>query len=384
MSRQIRRKLVTLRRISSISPIAGSKYEVVSIDGWNVVVCSNEEFYDGQLVLYFEVDSLLPPNHHFWEFSACSNSKSGYVVKSMMRCNHISQGLIFHLHKFPEVEGLYSRMEAIHGTDTAERALMKISFDEMLGVKKWENADGRENKFFRKPPIFFPQPGCQRVQNLPYIFEDYEEDLWQITEKLDGLPMSVYTVQSDSQWHALLPSVTNNVEQTKSTRIGVCSRTLDLIESKTCLFWEAARKQSIIEKIDQIGVNMVVQGELCGSDILRNSIGFEPGEHTFFVFGIFSIDDHDYLRPKEVKDICDRLGWEHAPIISDGVKLSTFADDVHDLLSKAEGVGLKGRTREGLVFKTHDARFAFKAISNAWLLESEKEYKEDCTDLLSW
>ncbi|KAI1092040.1 hypothetical protein F5B19DRAFT_455996 [Rostrohypoxylon terebratum] len=212
----------------------------------------------------------------------------------MMRCGHISQGLVFPLDKFPEVESLYSRMEVIHGTETAERALMKISFDEMLEVKKWENLDDGdgdgdgEAHYSRRPPIFFPQPGCRRVQNLPDIFEDYADDQWEITEKLDGLPMSVYAIQSDSVWHSLLPPTTNNAQQTEPTRIGVCSRNQDLVESDTCSFWKAARKQSIIEKIDQVGVNVVVQGELCGFDIMGNSMGFEPGEHTFFVFGIFT------------------------------------------------------------------------------------------------
>ncbi|KAI0887718.1 RNA ligase-domain-containing protein [Annulohypoxylon maeteangense] len=376
MSRQIRRKLVTVRRISNISPIAGSRYNVVTVDGWNVVVGRNEGFYDGQSVLYFEVDSLLPCNHNFWEFCAFSNNKSGYVVTTMIVSKHISQGLIFHLDTFTEFSDLYTRMKNRHGMETTEMMIRNRSFEDILGVKKWENTkNGGTTHSLETPPIFFPQPGCERAQNLPTLFRDHGEDEYQITEKLDGIPMSVYAVKKDSKWYSILPSPNEDsqCQQIGSTRIGICNRTRDLVESSTSLFWNTAKKQGITEKISQVGHNIAVQGELCGFDIMSNTIGFEPGEHIFFVFGIFDIDNQEDLRPETVKDICDRLGWEHVPIISDRIKLSAFANDVHDLLLRAEGTGMKGRAREGLVFKSIDASFAFKAISNPWLLETGKD-----------
>ncbi|KAI1211159.1 RNA ligase-domain-containing protein [Annulohypoxylon truncatum] len=373
MPQQIHRRLVTVRRIANIKPITGSPYKVVSVDGWEVVVGKKESFIEGQLVLYFEVDSLLPPNHNFWEFGAFSNKESGYVVTTMIICKHLSQGLIFHLDKFAEFYDLYSRMKTFYGKELTEMIITKMSFEGILGVKKWENIGyGDPTPKFHCPPIFFPQPGCERVQNLPDLFKDHGEKTWQITEKLDGIPMSVYAIEKNSKWHSLLPPLPDGSQQIETTRIGICNRTQDLVESSTSLYWKVAKQQCIIERIRQIRENIVVQGELCGFDIMDNSIGFEPDQHVFFVFGIFSIDDQEYLRPEEVKDICDKLGWDHVPIICSSTMLSTFADNIHDLLLKAEGVGMKGRTREGLVFKTHDACFSFKAISNSWLLETGK------------
>ncbi|KAI1451669.1 RNA ligase-domain-containing protein [Annulohypoxylon moriforme] len=373
MSCQVRRKLVTIRHISDVSPIVGSRYDVVTVDGWKVVVGRNEEFYKGQLVLYFEVDSLLPRNHHFWEFCASSNHQSGYVVTTMIISKHISQGLIFHLDKFTEISDLHSRMEKIYGAEVTEIMIRNMSFEGILGVKKWEDIEpGGTAHNLQRPPTFFPQPGCERAQNLPTLFRDHGEEEFQITEKLDGIPMSVYVVEKSSKWYSLLSSLPEGEQQSGTARIGICNRTQDLTESSTSLFWNTAKKQGIIERIGQIGENIVVQGELCGSDILTNTIGFEPGEHVFFVFSIFDIDNQEDLRPEIVKDICHRLGWEHVPIVSDSIKLSTFADDIDDLLHKAEGTGVKGRTREGLIFKSTDASFAFKAISNLWLLEVGK------------
>ncbi|KAI2470192.1 RNA ligase-domain-containing protein [Annulohypoxylon bovei var. microspora] len=378
MQQPISRKLVTVRRISNISPITGSRYNVVTVDGWSVVVRRSERFHRGQLVLYFEVDSFLPHNHNFWEFCALSNAtlnnEPGYLVTTTMISKHLSQGLVFHLDKFTEFSDFYSRMKMFYGTDVVERGITTMSFEDILGVKKWDDiSQGGTTDSFGQLPIFFPQPGCQRAQNLPTLFRDYGEESHQVTEKLDGVSMSVYAVEKNSKWCSLLPPLPEDSQQIGSTRIGVCNRTQDLIESSTSWFWKTAKQQHIIEKIGQVGENIVVQGELCGFNIMRNTIGFEPDEHVFLVFNIYDVDNQKYLRPETVTSICGRLGWRHVPIIFDSMKLSTFANNIHDLLSKAEGTGVKGRMREGLVFKTIDAKFTFKAISNTWLLETGKD-----------
>ncbi|KAI1764993.1 RNA ligase-domain-containing protein [Hypoxylon sp. FL1150] len=255
---------------------------------------------------------------------------------------------------------------------------MKLSFQDALGVKKWEPIPTKDDssESFGPPPIFFPQPGCERAQNIPNLFSHYGEQTFQITEKLDGVPMSVYSVDKNSQWFSALSPLPSHLQQSGPTRLGVCCRRKDLVESPTSLFWEAAKHQKILKKIAEVGKNVVVQGELCGSSILGNSMGFGPDEHKFYVFGIYDIDKQQRMRPHQVTSICSRLSWDRAPVIADRIKLSSFAHDVDDLLAKAEGVGLKGKIREGLVFETINAKFSFKVISNSWLLATGKKIKK--------
>ncbi|KAI4866002.1 RNA ligase-domain-containing protein [Hypoxylon rubiginosum] len=376
------RRLVTVRRISEVDPILGSPCDVVTVDGWKIVVMRQECFYPGQLVVYFEIDSFLPNSSYFWEYCAASDmeldNEPGYLVTTNLIHKNLSQGLIFHPWKFAEVMAEYSRLVAIYPEDVAQEELMKMSFHDVLGVKKWEDkATGDDSTgSLGLPPIFFPQPGCDRAQNIPHLFADRGEQTYQITEKLDGVPMTVYLVEKSSQWFPALPPLPDHIQQTGSTRLGVCSRQQDIIESSTSCYWNAAKQQRILDKIGEIGKNIAVQGELCGSTILGNSMGFGPGEHKFYVFDIYDIDNQQRMQPSQVASICSRLGWDHAPIISNGMKLSAFARDVDDLLAKAEGIGLTGQMREGLVFKTIDAKFAFKAISNSWLLTTGKEVNE--------
>jgi ATP-dependent RNA circularization protein (DNA/RNA ligase family) len=152
-------------------------------------------------------------------------------------------------------------------------------------------------------------------------------------------------------------------------RVGVCSRDDDFLDNGENLFWNVARDLHIPEKILKIGGNVAIQGELCGSTIAKNSMGFAEGEHTFVVFAIFDIDAQVYWSVTKTERICRELGMAHAPVIAH-MKLGQFAKDIPDLIQKAEGIGMKGRIREGLVFKTMDGQKQFKVISNSWLIQT--------------
>lgn len=151
-------------------------------------------------------------------------------------------------------------------------------------------------------------------------------------------------------------------------RVGVCSRTQDWLENGENLFWKIALELDLPNKIQKIGRDVAVQGELVGSTILGNSMGFADGEHAFLVFAIWDIDRQRYMSVKETKAICNKLDMPHTPIIGYS-KLNQFASGMNDLVNKAGGMGMKGRVREGLVFKTMDGQKQFKVISNTWLIQ---------------
>ncbi|MDA4132584.1 MAG: hypothetical protein OK454_05600 [Thaumarchaeota archaeon] len=139
------------------------------------------------------------------------------------------------------------------------------------------------------------------------------------------------------------------------------------------MYWEAAKRLGLPGKLAELGSNVAVQGELVGSTIEGNTMGFAEGEHAFYVFEIDDIDRQRYWRPDRTLKACARLDLPHVPVVSQGVRLCDFAGGVEEVLRRrVEGVGIRGRPREGLVFKTVKDQFAFKAISNSWLLEKER------------
>jgi ATP-dependent RNA circularization protein (DNA/RNA ligase family) len=151
-------------------------------------------------------------------------------------------------------------------------------------------------------------------------------------------------------------------------RVGVCSRTQDWLENGENLFWKVALELDLPNKIQKVGKDIGIQGELVGSTIMGNSMGFAEGEHMFLVFAIWDITRQRYMSVSKTRELCESLDMPHTPVIGYS-KLSQFASDLQELIKKAEGKGMKGRIREGLVFKTMDGQKQFKVISNTWLMQ---------------
>lgn len=103
-----------------------------------------------------------------------------------------------------------------------------------------------------------------------------------------------------------------------------------------------------------------MQGNLYGLDRLE-----------FYVFDVWNIKESCYLAPLERRIFCDKLGFNHVPVIELTFKASS---DVAALLVMADGQSKIGKKpgREGLVFKNIVTEDSWKAISNKWLLKNEE------------
>lgn len=377
------RKLVTLRRISDLRSLKQTRYEIASLDGWNVVV-PQESYTVGELIVYFEIDCFLPgSDDRFWEYAASQGSqyyegKHGYVVRTIMKHNRISQGIIMPLNTFPEINvKKRENLTNIYRGDLTqvEKALTEPDYAVLLNVRKFEQRFvDDEARIHGSSPIFLPQPGCDRSQNVVNLFQHYGDREFAVSEKLDGVPLTIYSVDVLSQWYNALPCDRDS-QGGRRPGYGICGRYVDYAEDDEYLLWRTIRNQGIIEKIHRIGKhwksngnNFAIQGEFCGHFILGNSMGFGPGEHHFYAFGIYDIDNQRWLPQERMMEICKKLKIDHAPFIA-RTRLRDFAKGMDELLEKAEGKGVLGNKREGLVFKTIDQSFCFKVIANSWLLE---------------
>jgi ATP-dependent RNA circularization protein (DNA/RNA ligase family) len=80
----------------------------------------------------------------------------------------------------------------------------------------------------------------------------------------------------------------------------------------------------------------------------------------------------NYLSANERLEIVKEFGLLHTPILYESVTLTELGiKKLDDLLLFAEGPSLNATQREGVVFKSVDGSFSFKAISNKWLLKNE-------------
>jgi ATP-dependent RNA circularization protein (DNA/RNA ligase family) len=121
--------------------------------------------------------------------------------------------------------------------------------------------------------------------------------------------------------------------------------------------------------------NIAIQGELCGTTIEGNREGFTRGKHDFFVYSIFDVHYQNFYHPKVTVAKTEKLGLKHIPIHG-YFRLRDIAVNQVQLLYRAEGDGIFGNEREGLVYKDCSYRDhkdyrgrSFKANSNKYLLQ---------------
>jgi len=379
------RKLATIRRIKQILPIAGAdKIETALVDGWQVVV-KKGEFTEGQLAVYFEIDSWVPntiapfltkEGYDPKEF----NGVKGERLKTIKLRKTLSQGLLLPLSVVPHYEQI-----------PAESRGMDVT--EALGVQKWEAPEekatnnGPTASKTRSFPYFIRKTDQERAQNYGHMIEANLDTKFEATVKKDGSSLTVFRVVPGSEYYedakalvqgkqSLFTRIKNFVLRKKAEPVyGLCSRNVLLPLEGNSNFHIAAKP--LIEKLkNDVSIalegSIALQGELVAPDIQGNYEKVKDVE--FHLFDIFQIDRQEYFLPLERIVFADIYGINHATIVDRGtlrniLQLKEGEDVVQKLLTYASGEGDNpGVMREGVVFKAADKDFSFKVISNEYLL----------------
>ena len=332
----VERHLASIKSITDVLPIAGADaIECAMVGGWPVVIRKGE-FKPGDLALYIEIDSWVPtelaPFLSKGKEPREFNGVKGERLRTVKLRGQLSQGLLLPVTPAMldlEVEGL--DMTAGLGIQKYEKPLPAS----LAGV-----ARGNFPSWIRKTDQ-------ERVQNLVGKIDWCEE--FQVTVKLDGSSMTLWF--KDSAW-------------------GVCSRNLDLDTTQEGNTFVTMAKKILADDLLTGACNIAIQGELMGPGIQGNRENLI--EHEFFVFDIWDIDAQAYWDPAEVVEFCRVSGLWHVPVLHPGASLASLGIySIADLLASAEGESLFHPVREGLVFKSVDGTFSFKAISNAFLLKEK-------------
>jgi RNA ligase (TIGR02306 family) len=339
------RKMVSIRRISSISSIPGAdSIEVAHVDGWQVVVRKGEHL-PGELIVFCEIDSLLPEREEF-EFMRPRR----FRVKTIKLRGQISQGLVFPLSILPLGCYVFDEKEDL-GMDVSEA----------LGIIKWEpnlpiHLAGHTKGTF---PGWLPKTDEERIQNLGGALENLlvnENVEVYITEKLHGTSFTAYL---------------------RDGIFGVCSRNQEKKDEPGCTYWETAKKEKIEEKLRKLSEeveipNIACQGEMVGPGINKNTLGFK--EHKIFMFNFFDIDNYEYFNWKEMLKTC-RL-FDLVPLLS----IEELYADVDKWVNGVNGMPSTfddKRQAEGIVVRCTKVkssnRLSFKVINNNFLLKADRD-----------
>lgn len=330
------RKLTTIQQITNIQPIAGADRIVqATVMGWTVVV-GKDHFKNGDLCVFFEVDSLLPDGKEWSEFMRPRK----FRIKTCKLKGVLSQGLALPISIMP--------------ADFTATLTIGLDVTATLHVKKYELPvkDTGTGKCDQKCEYInlIPKTDELRLQSNLDFLENLRGRPYVATVKIDGSSMTV-CYDRDGEFH-------------------VMSRNWSLLPDfeRPNKYWEMAIKHQLAEKLK--GTTFAIQGELCGLGIQKNRMKFSGNE--LLVFNIFDWKERTYLKHDLMVEKCRDFGLTPIPV---AFREDSFNKSMEDLLELARGkYDNTDNNREGIVLRSaeRDGSFvSFKVLNNDFLLADE-------------
>ena len=362
------RHLATIRKIKELRPIPNAdRIEVAIIDGWECIVNKADGFKVGDLVVYIEIDSVLPDRPEF-EFMR----KYKFRVKTIKLRGQVSQGLVLPLSVLKDdpykrtIGGDVTEFLGITKYDP-EATKEKVWWKKLTAHKvqfPWWLKPFKRIKFIRNWwinkhktvddfPSFIKKTDEERIQNMPILFDQIKngEIPLTVTEKMDGTSATYFL---------------------KDGKFGVCSRNKWLLKEDDSPYWQVANQYHIEEFLRNIvrGFNLVVlQGEIIGAGIQKNK--YHLSGLMFMPFNL--ILDGKRCDYKTMKEWMEVSTMDCVPYI----EWITIPDswEIADLVEHTKGVSKyrDGKEpREGIVCRNEHHHISFKVINPDFLLKEEE------------
>ena len=378
-----KRALAYTAKITGIEPINGAdNIELAHVLGWKVIA-KKGEFKEGDLCVYFEIDSKLP-EAEWSEFMASKH----YKVKTMKlsKFGVVSQGLALPTTVFGDIG-----IPLLPDQDCTDLLGVKYSVEEDNARKngnpnaKYDSMKHRHKQLFKKPwatwmmkrawgrkvmffffgkkkdnprgfPTFVSKTDEERVENQPWRIGDGKEYL--CTEKLDGTSCT----------YALERKGKNKFEYY------VCSRNVRQQDENQQtyhdhnIYWDLSFKYDIE---DLLKAYMTIHPELKWVCIQGEGVGTVQGnplklkEDDLYVFN-FKDSKRGRWPSEEAKALIEIWGMKWVPIIG----VVKMPDTMEELKAQATGPSSVNPEvlREGYVYRSLDGQDSFKNVSVEYLL----------------
>ena len=364
------RKLASVQKIKAIKPIEGAdRIEIVQVLNWDCVATKGQ-YQIGDMVIYFEIDSLLPdiPAFEFLRGSSWSQKLNKYKIRTHKFRGQISQGLVIPVSQLKEIYQQINPKEDYYPMNYTEGA----DLTEILGIEKYEPpvSNGPLGEIISHE-WYVPKTDEERIQvcaeNVLPEYMKVDKNDWYASIKLDGTSCTVglfedtFLIGGRNQWY-----------------------------KGPNMYTETVKKYGDIEKHLRdyqklTGKYIVFQGELCGPGIQSNRLGLK--EKEWFIFNVWisdtgKMDSYEKLDLLRFLNMCDDFGLPHVPIIPVGAKFdfktgTSIDDTVDKLLYHVDNFKYRtyfedaspNQVAEGLVFRFNDMTNSFKVVSNKFLLK---------------
>lgn len=331
------RKLASIQKIEKIEPIENADNIVkAKVLEWSCVVKKNE-FKEGNLCIFCEIDSVLPSNVDWSQFMKARS----FRVKTAKLRGCLSQGLALPLNILPTLTEVYV------GKDVSD----------LLNIKKHETELPDRQEVEGHFPSFIPKTDEIRLQSIPEVLAELANVPFYISTKLDGTSSTFAKLYG---------------------KFYVCGRNYTIREGEN-KYWRMAQKYDLKNLLPD---GFAIQGELCGPGIQKNRLNLK--EADLFIFNVFDIQKGEYLDYIDFIKFNMELGTTIVPIEQgnvcwEGNKLKELC--IEELLNIAKGKYIgTNNNKEGIVVRPMketfsnvlNGRLSFKIINNDFLLKDEE------------
>lgn len=406
------RELAYVVSVGWVKPIEGAdNIELIGINGWSCIA-KKGEFNEGDLAVYFEIDSKLPET----EWSAFLAPKH-YKVKTMKlgKFGVISQGLALPAEAFGwelrdsgqfagDVPLLWTNGEKkayfLEGDFLTDYLGVKYSVEEDNKRKANTNPDARINAALARHPqiakkygkfikthkiarwIFLALFGRkkdvtdwpaevrktdeERIENRPWTLQDTTVK-WVATEKIDGASTTFHLRRGKGL---------------KKAEYFVCSRNVvfnvpgkedrNYYKDTVGNIWvEMDAKYNVraaLEKLLEIHPSakwVTIQAETFGAGVQKRDYGMKDREIRAFNL-IFS--DTGRVNTITMKKFLDEVGIPSVPIIAEEMELPQTIDELRAFVHSQKSE-IDGGMREGIVFRSQDGADSFKCVDPEFLVK---------------
>lgn len=363
-----KRKLASIQEVKSVNPIKNADaIEVVKVLGWEVVV-KKGSVKEGDKIVYFEIDSFLPPSE---KYSFVGKERinpitlgSGFEVKGIRLATvvlrgQVSQGLIVKFEDLdPEPSGK-SIEELVEFLNSLE---IGTEVTDILGVEKFEKPEvlGELGKIIGTfPSQYISQSDEERIQSEPESYKEIKGKSYYITSKVDGSSIT-------NIWHSgeLITATRNNT-------LGKENEIRKLLE-----------KNNIFKKLEEHNEDISFQSELYGVKIQKNKLRIVGNRLATFTIS----QDGSILSLEEMLEKVDKFNLEIPEIIEigsgDEEELNRILKKIEEINSKREDVD-PTKTSSGLLkIKVHNVKTSNMNYTVEELIEKANGRKYSTSETL--
>ena len=327
-------KLATIQKVKNVRQHPNAdRLKLANVNEYQVVTAADLE--DGDLVVYFAIDSILPELPIF-DFMKPHN----YLVKMVKLRGEVSNGLIIPVKEFllkglPLKEGGYEE-----GEDVTKRVRVKKYSKPIPANLAGEVVGDFLTQYCSKTDE-------DRFENFPELFESFKGKEVYVTLKIDG---SSGTAINDGDLH-------------------ICSRNLELKDTDKNTVWNLARKYSLVDRLQN---GYALQFETYGEGIQKNPLGITGQDVA--VFNVIDIQTRKLLPLDSSLEMCQDIGIPFVPIYYRGVFTWETLQELKKEVNEVKYAN--GKYAEGLVFRLTEPEYCDKIGKELSLKIISENYKD--------